>query len=195
MAAAFGGSGAPAVPVPGSRRAALLALQYADDERGRFTERILKVPAFNALAPGGLSVAAANQQISVSIVSNRTSFVRLVAVRGVLKNSSSALTGLEEANLLLQVSINGEENLVTSGEAGGVPASFAELFATDSAPWFWFAAPPRMRIGDLLNTTVTNDLAISTETNLTPAVSYRIVDDQWWQAMYGAVIEDEGAED
>ena len=183
------------MPVPGSRRAALLALQYADDERGRFTERILKVEPFTPLDPGGAPVSTATQQRVNVVTSNRTSFVRVVAVRGVLKLSDSPLTGLEEANLLLQVQLNGEELLVTSGETGGIPTSFAELFATDAAPWFWFAAPPRLRVGDTLVTIVTNDLPATSEIHLTPAVSYRLVDDQWWQAMYGEAVGGESAED
>ena len=196
-ASAFGLSGAPLVPVPQSRRGKIIQIQYADDERGRFTERIFSFPAFNALAPGGTAVSAATDESSVQIVSNRTSFVRLVALRGVLKLSDTLpLTGFEEANLLLQVDINGEENLVTAGERTGT-SSFAELFDNNNAPWFWFAAPPRLRVGEILNATITNDFAANTEINLTPALSARIVDDRWWQAMYGEIRGEapEGDED
>jgi|SRR5579862_1915647 len=187
-APAFGSSGAPLVPIPDTERARELAIEYADDERGRFTERVFKVPPFNALAPGGPSVPAAIQSQSVQAVSNRTSFVRLVAIRGVLQNSSvTPLTGLEAANLGLQVQINSQENLVTNGaaQAGNAFVTFAEMFSDVAAPWFWFAAPPRMRVSDTVQVTVVNLFPVAAEVNLTPAVSIRFVDEDWWMALYG----------
>ena len=178
---AFGISGAPAVPVPGTRRARMLDVQYADDERGRFTERIFEFPQFDLLdAGGGTDVQ------TIQVMSNRTSFVRLVALRGVLQFSSNTpLTGLELAALFLRLQINGEEDLTTSGQQAN-PASFAMLFANESAPWFWFACPPRLRVGDILQATVTNNtIAGEGAANLTPEVAVRLVDDEWWQALYG----------
>jgi hypothetical protein len=185
-APAFGGSGAPAVPTADSRRGRELAVQYADDERGRFTERVFAFPQFPALAPGGSTVALATSTQQIEIVSNRTSFVRLVAMRGVLQNTDALpLTGLELANLMLRLQINGEEDLTTAGN-GSSPASFATLFADVAAPWFWFAAPPRLRVSDMLQCTVTNTLAAGEGVaSLTPEVVCRIVDDEWWQALYG----------
>lgn len=186
-APAFGTMAGPA-PLANSRRGRLLALQYADDERGRFTERVFTIPQFSALAPGGPSVAAATQQQTVQMVSNRTSFVRLVAMRGVLQLSDTLpLNGLETANLTMDVQLDGEENLFTSGDKQTRPPTFAELFATDTAPWFWFAAPPRLRVGDTMLVEVTNTFTVGTDIHLTPAVSFRIVDDRWWQAMYGQI--------
>ena len=174
----FGLSGAPDVPRPQSRRGKMLAIQVGDDERGRFTERVFTFPDFGAI-PG-----AGEDQEEVQIVSNRTSFVRLVAFRGVLANSSvTPLTGLEEAQLLLKLSINGEEDAITNGKAASA-ASFAELFSP-IAPWFWYAAPPRLRVGDIISATISNALPLSEESaELTPRLSLRIVDDQWWRAMY-----------
>lgn len=183
---AFGGSGAPAVPSPDSPRGRMLAAQYADDERGRFTERVFAFPSFPALAPGGPSATGSQATSVIEIVSNRTSFVRLVALRGILQLSDQLpLTGLELANLMLQFSINGEEQLMTAGNAEG-PASFASLFSDVAAPWFWFAAPPRLRVGDILQATVFNNLAAGEGVaNLTPELVCRIVDDEWWRALYG----------
>lgn len=153
---AFGGSGAPALPIPSSQRARDLIIQYADDERGRFTERVFEFPQFADLQPGGFSVAAANDFQQVQVSANRTSFVRLVAVRAVLQNSSVLpLNGLEQAKLMLRLQINGEEDFTTGGIVSA-PASFAMLFSEVAAPWFWFACPPRLRIADMLQATVTN---------------------------------------
>lgn len=190
VAPAFGGSGAPAVPVPGSRRAKMLALQYADDERGRFTERVFVFPQYSALVPGGVSTVGAQQLQTIQVTSNRTSFVRLVACRGVLQRSTvTPLTGLELAQLTLRLQINGEEDLTTSGQVSGA-ASFATLFAQQAAPWFFFAAPPRLRVGDQVDAIVTNITATGGAT-LTPEVSLRLVDDEWWRLLYGGELDDD----
>lgn len=189
-ASAFGElSGSPAVPTPDSRRGRELQIQYADDERGRFTERVFIFPQFAGLVAGGSTVAGATQQQVIQVMSNRTSFVRLVALRGILANSTTTpLSGLELAALQLRLQINGEEDLTTSGQQSN-PASFATLFAEQTAPWFWFACPPRLRVGDILEATVTNNLTVGGAT-LTPEVACRIVDDQWWRALYGGDYED-----
>jgi hypothetical protein len=191
-AGAFGGSGAPALPVPDSARAMMLQKQYADDERGRFTERVFVMPPFPALTPGGSTVPGAVSTQSFQVTSNRTSFVRLVAARGVLINSSQALTGLEPGFLSLSLSINGEEEMTTGGNVGR-PASFATLFSDEAAPWFWFAAPPRLRVGDTMQATVINNVAEGEGSpNLTPEVAVRLVDDEWWQALYGEALGVQG---
>jgi hypothetical protein len=188
---AFGISGAPSVPTPSSRRGRELQVQYADDERGRFTERVFVFPQFSALVPGGSTVSGAQQPQTVQIMSNRTSFVRLVALRGVLQNTNDLpLSGLELAQLLLRLQINGEEDLTTSGQQSN-PASFATLFSEQTAPWFWFACPPRLRVGDVLQATVTNNADGGSGPTLTPEVACRIVDDEWWRALYGG---DDGEE-
>lgn len=193
VASAFGQSGAPAVPVPGSRRGQEIQIQYADDERGRFTERLFIFPQFAALQPGGPTALNSSDTQQVQITSNRTSFVRLVAMRGVLQFSSVLpLTGLEEASLLLRLQINGEEDLITSGNQVNNGLSFASLFSADTAPWFWMAAPPRLRTSDILQATITN-ISVAGEGSpvLTPELSLRIVDDEWWRALYGGDFDDE----
>src|SRR4051812_23450528 len=112
-ASAFGNSGAPGVPSPNSERGRALAVQYADDERGRFTERLFPFPDFAALQPGGSTVPAAVNTQSIEVVSNRTDFVRLVAFRGVITFSDRSPTAFDLANLKLQLSINSEEDLMT----------------------------------------------------------------------------------
>jgi len=185
VASAFGDSGAPGLPQPGSLEATDLAISYANDERGRWTERVFEFPQFLALAPGGASVAAAVNTQSIQVTGNRTDFVRLVAARGVLQNSTVVpLSGLETANLLLRLQINGEEDFTTSGPNISSPSSFAMLFANAAAPWFWYAAPPRLRIGEIVLATVTNNLALGGAT-LTPEVALRFVDDEWWRELYG----------
>jgi hypothetical protein len=193
---AFDGmSGAPAVPTPNSRRGRELQIQYADDERGRFTERVFIFPQFADLNPGGAFVAGAQQAQTIQIMSNRTSFVRLVALRGILQNTSVLpVSGLELAQLQLRLQINGEEDLTTSGQQSN-PASFATLFAEQTAPWFWFACPPRLRVGDILQATVTNvsPAVGGSSAILTPEVACRIVDDEWWRALYGGDAENQDA--
>lgn len=191
-ASAFGISGSPAVPTPDSRRGKELQIQYADDERGRFTERVFIFPTFSPLAPGGLVVPGASQSQTVQIMSNRTSFVRLVAVRGILSFTNVLpLTGLELAQLQLRLQINGEEDLTTSGQQSN-PASLATLFAQQTAPWFWFACPPRLRVGDIVQATVTNTWPAGEGTpTLTPEITLRLVDDEWWRALYGGEYDDD----
>ena len=190
VAPAFGMSGAPVVPVPGSRRGRELAIQYADDERGRFTERIFEFPQFPALTAGGFTAATATSAQTIQVTSNRTSFVRLVAVRGILQLSTAALDGTELAQLMLRLQINGEEDLTTSGQTSN-PSSFAMLFSNPSAPWLWMACPPRLRVGDIVQATVTN-IAPAGEgsPSYTPEIACRLVDDDWWRALYGGDYDD-----
>lgn len=177
------GVGAPSMGNAMSGAAEDVARQVADNQRGRFTERIYVFPQFAGLAPGGPSSATSVQSQTIEVTSNRCPFVRLVACRGILQASDTLpLTGLETANLLLSLSINGEEDLTTQGTTGG-PASFASLFSSSAAPWLWFAAPPRLRNGDTVQATVTNNFAEGP--TLTPEIVLRLVDDEWWQALYG----------
>jgi hypothetical protein len=191
VASAFGGSGAPSVPVPGTRRGRELAIQYADDERGRFTERIFEFPQYPPLLAGGAVVAGATSAQTIQVTSNRTSFVRLVAIRGILQLSDSQLSGFETANLMLRLQINGEEDLTTSGQKSN-PSSFAMLFANPTAPWLWMACPPRLRTGDVVQATVTNITPVGEGAPiLTPEIACRLVDDDWWRALYGGDYDDE----
>ncbi|HEY2570820.1 MAG TPA: hypothetical protein VGI27_05075, partial [Solirubrobacteraceae bacterium] len=82
-----------------------------------------------------------------------------------------------------RLQINGQEDLTTAGQVSGT-ASFASLFANNSAPWLWFAAPPRLRTGDEIQVTVTSTLP-GGEAVLTPEVVLRLVDDEWWRLLYG----------
>jgi hypothetical protein len=190
VASAFGSSGAPAVPVPGTRRGRMLGIQYADDERGRFTERVFPFPQFPALTPGGLPIASAQSSQQIEVTSNRSPFLRLVSLRGILQASTEDLTGFELANLFLRLQINGEEDLTTGGNQAG-PASFDMLFAQPTAPWFWMACPPRLRVGDTLQCTIFNGLAAGEGVpSLTPQVALRMVDDEWWRALYGGDYDD-----
>lgn len=176
----YGTSGAPLNPQPGTMRARDLARQYADDARGRFTERIFRFPNFGNIGSGNSSAPQ-----NVQITGNRTSFVRLVAMRGGLANAETTpLTGLELGGLALRLQINGTEDLTTNGQ-GEIPAEFDGLFSP-IAPWFWFAAPPRLRVSDQLQATVTNNFNASGEgSGLTPYLLLRIVDDEWWRTLYG----------
>jgi hypothetical protein len=182
-------SGAPGlvVPTPGSRRARMLAMQYADDERGRLTERIFEFPQFPPLVPGGPTAAGSSATQTIMVTSNRSTFVRFVALRGVLQFTTVLpLTGLELPNLMLRLQINGEEDLTTGGQVSS-PSSFGALFSETAAPWLWLAAPPRLRSGDEIQATVTN-ITPGGEGGgtLTPEVCLRLVDDEWWRILYGA---------
>jgi len=181
------GSGAPGLPSPGTKRAAELARQWRDDARGRFTERLFVFPDSGLVAP---NTQTENSQ-GVPIVSNRTSFVRLVAIKGSILSSISEganvyEAGVDEANMRLRLQINGEEDLVTTGQGSGF-APYSDLFQP-TAPWLWFAAPPRLRVNDVLlanweNTYGTADSPITK--NLCATLTARICDDRWWQALYG----------
>ena len=79
---------------------------------------------------------------------------------------------------------------MTTGGNQSLPTSFSILFSNTSAPWFWFACPPRLRVGDLLQCTVTNTSPEDGAT-LTPEVACRLVDDEWWRILYGGGLLDD----
>lgn len=176
----YGTSGAPGNPQPGTQRARDLLTQISDDARGRFTERVFRFPDFGNIATGNSSPA-----VQIQVTSNRTSFLRLVAMRGGLKNAETTpLTGLELGGLTLRLQINGSEDLTTNGQ-GEINAEFDGLFSP-IAPWFWFAAPPRLRVGEQVQATVTNNFNASGEgSGLTPYLMLRMVDDEFWRELYG----------
>lgn len=176
----YGTSGAPGNPQPGTQRARDLLTQISDDARGRFTERVFRFPDFGNIATGNSSPA-----VQIQVTSNRTSFLRLVAMRGGLKNAQTTpLTGLELGGLTLRLQINGSEDLTTNGQ-GEINAEFDGLFSP-IAPWFWFAAPPRLRVGEQVQATVTNNFNASGEgSGLTPYLMLRMVDDEFWRELYG----------
>jgi hypothetical protein len=176
-AAPFGNSGAPGIPM-GSTSRSLRSLNTGD-ERGRFTERVFVFPPFAGVVPGG-----DGQQSTIEVTSNRTGLMRLVALRGVILSATDP-TPYDAANLKLRLQINGTEDFTTSGQQVN-PVSFAILFANTAAPWWWYACPPRIKSGDMLQVTITNTLPGGEGANImVPEVALRLVDDEYWQAYYG----------
>lgn len=182
-AAPFGPNAPGLAGVDPNSQAGRIARLAAENDRGRFTERIFVFPQFDPLEAGGPTNAASVQSKTINITTNRSPILRLVAFRGILQFSDTLpLNGLETANLLVSLSINGEEELTTEGGSGG-PVSIASLCSSNVAPWFFFAAPPVLRNGDTMQVTVTNNFEEGA--TLTPEISLRLVDDEWWQALYG----------
>jgi hypothetical protein len=178
----YGNSGAPGLPPSeNQKRARDETIERYALARGRFAERIFEFPTFQPLfLPGPLTDS---QQIDVK--SNGDSFVRLVALRGVV-NTLGALpsgTNFEAANTFLQIGIDGLEDLMTSGKQAQ-PASFAMLFSETAAPWFWFSAPPLIRVGETMQATVTVQ-QVPAEVAWQPEVACRFVDDEVWCQLYG----------
>lgn len=185
------GSGAPGLPAPGSRRERLLAKQWRDDARGRWTERNFVFPDANdgaGVAPG----AQTNPGSSIEVTSNHTSFVRLVAIKGTPYVAGASVGYTTPANfslnqaavfMRLRLQINGEEDLITDG-TGSTFASYADLFLP-TAPWFWFAAPPRLRVGDKLLANWENTDPNGDDGDLGATLVARLVDDAWWETLYG----------
>lgn len=177
----FGNSGAPNLPpLEGGKRARDEAIERYALARGRFSERLFVFPQFQTLfTPAKLSDT---QQIDVK--SNGDSFVRLVAMRGVINVIGALPNGNEAANTFLQLGIDGLEDLMTSGKQAQ-PASFAVLFADESAPWFWFAAPPLLRVGETLQAQI-NVTQVPAEVAWQPELALRLVDDEVWCQLYGS---------
>lgn len=178
--AAPNGLGAPGLAVAETQAQQDTAIQVMDAASGRFVERVLEWPPFAALGPG-ISTGAQ----TVQIMGLQSAFVRLVAMRGGLKLTNQfPLTGLESANLALRLQVDGENDLTTSGQQT-FPSEFDGLF-TQTAPWFWFSSPPRLRINDQLQATITNTFAVGGGgPTLTPYFMVRIVEDKWWTELYG----------
>lgn len=166
--------GPPQVPTPLSRRGRMLARQRIDDAIGRFGERIQDFP-FDPIAPA-TTVDAPQSPFTVTSLGGR--FVRCTALKGVTA-SSAAFNGTELAALRLRIELNGQSSFI--GGNGTNFASFAALFASQRAPWFWFLSPALFRAGDKLRITVANTDAART---LTPEVSLRLIDDTLWQELY-----------
>jgi len=184
----------PGAPVPATSRAALLARQRAE-EGAHFKERVLEFPAFTTISPG-----APSSTVRTAVPSNGGRFVRLVAMRGVIQSTNTPpVTGLEPAGVLLRLVLNGTDDLIRSELGGSNSASFDMLFShtngvyiipaqldatLTSDPWFWFAAPPRLRAGDLLQATVSNIATFEGGPSLLPELALRIVDAAWWERFY-----------
>ena len=181
----FGTSGAPGMPPSESaERARDEAIERYALARGRFFERIFRFPDFQILT--ALGPTTDTQQIDVK--SNGDSFVRLVAIRGIV-NTFGALpsgTNHEAANTFLQLEIDGLESFMTSGRVE-LPASFAILFSETAAPWLWLSAPPIIRVGETLSANVrVNAANMPPEVGWQPELALRLVDDNVWCALYGS---------
>lgn len=181
----FGNSGAPGMPpLESSQRARDEAIQRYALARGRWFERLFVFPDF-ALFPSGGTVVEDTQQIDVK--SNGDSFVRLVAIRGIIATTGTTPTGTnyEESHSFLQLEIDGLEDFTTSGKTVQ-PVSFDVAFSNSAAPWLWLAAPPIIRVGETVAAKVTIDPAIITaETSWQPQLALRLVDDNVWCELYG----------
>lgn len=136
-------------------------------------ERVFEWPAFTALAPG-----ATSPQAVLPITSMLDDDLRLVALRGGLRNSSALpLTGLELGQLQLDLSISGAEYLVNLSDF----AEFSGLF-TPQAPRFVFACPPKLQHREALYARIRNR---STAATLTPYLQAIFVDNTEWLELYG----------
>lgn len=145
---------------------------YIDDTRTKIVERVFEFPAFGPIAPGQTSPVN-----TLPIISATEDHMRLVALRGGLRNSDTLpLTGLELGQLLLDVSILGTEHLSNLA----APCEFSGLF-TEQAPWFYFTCPPRVRHREALFAQVVNTSSAAT---LTPYVQALLVDESAWLELW-----------
>jgi hypothetical protein len=183
----FGNSGSPGPATAGTSGA-----KWARDEmvqryalaRGRFFTRLFKFPAFDIL--DSISAVATSTR-SIQIKSNGDSFVRLVAMRGVVNTFGSAGQGnnFEAKNISFTLQADGLEDFTTSGETT-LPVTFAEAFADDAAPWLWLDAPPLLRVGETLSATTFYNLAqIPSDVGWRPELTLRLIDDNVWCELYG----------
>lgn len=182
----FGNSGAPGLPPAGESagRARDEMIQRYALARGRWFERVFVFPPFLTFEA---ATGPATDTQFIDVKSNGGSFVRLVAMRGVVNTFGSAGAGnnFEARNTFLQLEIDGMEDFTTSGKQIQ-PISFATAFAEDSAPWLWLAAPPILRVGETVAATVTvNQGQIPSEVGWQPELALRLVDDDVWCELYG----------
>jgi hypothetical protein len=192
------GGGAPNVPYQrGPRpwpqdsgspeRAALEREQREESARGRWIERLFRFqqPEIGPVSPAGGPTPTVSRQVQVT--SSRSNFARIVAMRGGIKAvSPGPLSPLDLANIRVRLQINGDEDLITSGgQGGGTSDEYDALFSTSAAPWFWFAAPARVRFGDLIIATWVNDNPLVGGNTIVPYLTLRLVDDAWWREVYG----------
>lgn len=165
----------PEVPRRFSRRGRWLASQRADQARGIWSERVEDFK-FAPIAPGAVG-STVPEAYTVPSLGGR--YVRMLAFRGTTGSNFPTPNGFELANLALRVLLNGQNDLIVGPD--GNAASFAMLFDSVEAPWFWFLSPPVLRTGDRLNLTVANSDSDST---LSPEVGLRLMDDTLWQELY-----------
>lgn len=184
MADPFGNSGAPGMPPDseGAKRAHDEMVQRYELARGRFLERVFVFPSFDPL-----NAATPSNQQSIDVKSNGDSFVRLVAFRGVVDTSDAVYSGAERLRTFLNMQIDGLEDFCTSGRQTQ-PASIAALFADESAPWFWFSAPPLLRVGETIAATMqaAPPPAGGEGQSWLPQLVLRLVDDETWCQLYGS---------
>lgn len=182
-----GNSGAPGLPPSATEGA-----KFARDEmvqryalaRGRFFERLFRFPDFDIFTAASTQATSTR---SIDIKSNGDSFVRLVALRGVVNTFGSAGQGnnFEAKNVSFTLAADGVEDFTTSGQTT-LPVSFAEAFADDSAPWLWLTAPPLLRVGETLAANITAIIAqIPEEVGWQPQLCLRLCDDNVWCELYG----------
>jgi len=181
----FGNSGAPGMP-PGDESAQREhdeAVQQFALARGRFFERVFVFPVFAILTN-----ASTNQDTqSIDIKSNGDSFVRLVAMRGVVNTYGTFGAGnnFEARNTFFQLQADGLEDFTTSGKTVQ-PISFDAAFSENAAPWLWLSAPPILRVGETLAAIVTMISAqIPDEVGWQAQFAVRLVDDNVWCELYG----------
>jgi hypothetical protein len=183
----FGNSGAPGMPPPdreGDKAARDEMIQRYALARGRWFERVFVFPDF-AIMTAASGVNSDAQQIDVK--SNGDSFVRLVAMRGVVNTFGSFGAGnnFEAKNTFLQLEIDGLEDFTTSGKTVQ-PISFDAAFSENAAPWLWLSAPPILRVGETVAATVSMILAqIPSDIGWQAQLAFRLVDDNVWCELYG----------
>lgn len=189
-APSWGESGAPGMPPSeDAKRARDEMVQRYTLARGRFFERVFTFPNLQAISAAG-SPLPNNTVGRVDVKSNGGSFVRCVAMRGTAVRSDGAglSAGLELAQLFLLLSVDGVEDFTTSGQATQ-PVSYETLFSEAAAPWFWFAAPPLLRVSETLSATISTTFQATsgeTQVTLTPQLTLRLIDDDAWCALYGS---------
>lgn len=193
--------GIPQVPLAATPRGYWQEIQQTDRAAGRFVERTYEFPPFPTL-----TTAAPSSTKEILLRSLGSKHLRLIAMRGVLQGATLPLVGVELANIFLRLTLNAQQDLIQTGSDQAQPqsnmASFAALFSTNivpgvfddvpqtmttnsASPWFWFAAPPRLRSGDKLTATVLNTFL--TEGGVipqTPELTLRVADDRWWNMTY-----------
>jgi hypothetical protein len=168
----------PQVPRPASRRGRDVAAQRIDGAAGRFNERILVLPRM-------VTPPLVTQSQNVLSLGGR--FVRVLGMRGTLVDSTQVLQGVELANLRVRVLLNAESDLIT-GDTNF--SSFGTLFGDPESPWYWFAAPARLRSGDKLAVTVNSTLALGEGTPIqTVEFAFLVQDDDVYQELYARELE------
>lgn len=170
------------MPTPASRRGREHAQQRNDvNTDGYFVERFFSYP-FDNIAPG------ASQSLNMRVMSMGSRYIVIPAARGSLGFSTRALTGLELAGLRLRLVLNGLDDWIHDGQGGNV-ASLGLLFAHQPSPWFWFAHPHRLRTGDNLIATITNDFTGETAPTLRPELVLRFMDADIYWDLYGKLVD------